>query len=73
MMEARRPYIVAAMDDREESTPATIRSDPTALVYVMFGLLFEALTQSSTSSTSPTMGGLVAVATLEFSRTSSQT
>jgi HEAT repeat-containing protein 5 len=66
MMESRSPYIVAAMDGREgESAPTTSRSDPTALFYVIFGLVFEALTQSSTSSTSSTSGESVTVTALE--------
>ncbi|CAG8614856.1 4159_t:CDS:10, partial [Acaulospora colombiana] len=65
MMESRSPFIVAAMDGREgESPPSSFRSEPAALFFVIFGLVFEALTQSSGSNSS-TSGESVTIMALE--------
>ncbi|KAF8998676.1 armadillo-type protein [Cyathus striatus] len=54
-MQAGDPHILAAMDGRElakneTSAPPTKRDEPTALFFVVYGLVYEALTTSSADS-----------------------
>lgn len=51
-MQRHDPYILAAMDGREANgtIPTTSGDDPTSFFYVVFGLVYEALTQSSADS-----------------------
>ena len=53
-MQRHDPYILAAMDGREANgiIPTTSGDDPTSFFYVVFGLVYEALTQSSADSAS---------------------
>jgi hypothetical protein len=48
-MEVDDPYVLAAMDgnDGTASKPLTTRTEPTAFFFVLFGLAFEALAESS--------------------------
>jgi len=58
--------ILAAMDGKEVATePATARSGPSAFFFVVFGLVYEALAQSSTNSASNTSNEMVTTAALE--------
>lgn len=55
-MQAKYPYIIAAMDGREQVTPATSdnlkgrREEPTTFFYTVFGLVYEELAEASTDS-----------------------
>ncbi|KAJ3781084.1 clathrin-coated vesicle protein [Lentinula aff. detonsa] len=55
-MQAKDPYIVAAMDGSEHVNSATSisskgpREEPTTFFYVVFGLVYEALAEASTDS-----------------------
>ena len=53
-MQRQDPSILAAMDGREadNTIPTTSGDDPTSFFYVVFGLVYEALTQASTDSAS---------------------
>lgn len=64
MMQSRDPFILRAMDGKEgPGEPAP--EGPTALFFVVFGLVFEALVQSSTNAASSASGRLVTIAALE--------
>ncbi|KAJ4473613.1 clathrin-coated vesicle protein [Lentinula aciculospora] len=55
-MQAKDPYIAAAMDGREQETTVAIdnskstREEPTTFFYIVFGLVYEALAEASTDS-----------------------
>lgn len=54
-MQAKDPFIVAAMDGREPSSTApdqlkAPREEPAAFFYIVFGLVYEALAAASTDS-----------------------
>ncbi|KAJ3852125.1 clathrin-coated vesicle protein [Lentinula lateritia] len=55
-MQAKYPYIIAAMDGREQVSPATSdnlkgrREEPTTFFYTVFGLVYEELAEASTDS-----------------------
>lgn len=71
LMQAKDPNIVAAMDGKDDGLPTPTpessfrRNGPTAFFFIIFGLVYEALAQSSTSSASATSNQEVSVAALE--------
>jgi HEAT repeat-containing protein 5 len=67
MMKANDPYILSAMDGKEGKSTATSsqRDGPAAFFFVIFGLVYESLAESSTSSASSASASLVTIATLE--------
>ena len=64
MMQSRDPFILRAMDGKEGAGEMP-QEGPTALFFVVFGLVFEALVQSSTNAASSASGRLVTIAALE--------
>lgn len=67
MMRANDPYILSAMDGKEGNFTASSnqRDGPAAFFFVIFGLIYESLAESSTSSASSASASLVTIATLE--------
>jgi HEAT repeat-containing protein 5 len=67
MMKANDPYILSAMDGKEGKSTVTNdqRDGPAAFFFVIFGLIYESLAESSTSSASSGSANLVTIATLE--------
>lgn len=71
-MQTDDPHILAAMDGQEvknddaSNLKGNLRSEPTAFFFVVFGLVFEALTTSSVDATSTTSSRqLTVIAALE--------
>lgn len=68
-MQDRDPYVLAAMDGKETLTngaPNTgVRTEPTALFFVVFGLVYEALATASYDSENPASGRKVPVIALK--------
>lgn len=66
MMKSADPYILSAMDGKEGITEAPAnREGPSAFFFVIFGLAYEALAQSSTNAASTASDAMVTTAALE--------
>jgi len=66
MMKSGDPYILSAMDGKEGAVEmATKRDGPSAFFWVLFGLAYETLAQSSTNAASTTSSEMVTTAALE--------
>ncbi|KAG8776236.1 hypothetical protein FRC15_012050 [Serendipita sp. 397] len=66
MMQTRDPHILPAMDGKEGAVGSMPQNEgPTALFFVVFGLVYEALVQASTSSTSSASSQPIIIAALE--------
>lgn len=67
MMKAQDPYILSAMDGKEgqPTVTSTQREGPAAFFFVIFGLIYEALAESSTSSSASGSANTVTIAALE--------
>ncbi|KAG8826091.1 hypothetical protein FRC17_008413 [Serendipita sp. 399] len=66
MMQTRDPHILPAMDGKEGAVGSVPQNEgPTALFFVVFGLVYEALVQASTSSVASSSSQLVTIAALE--------
>lgn len=68
-MQSNDPYILAAMDGRESTSPSDAppqpRNEPTAFFFVVFGLVYDALASSSTDSTSTGVSRETTITALE--------
>lgn len=68
-MQDRDPYVLAAMDGKETltngATDVGVRTEPTALFFVVFGLVYEALATASHDSENPASGRKVPVIALK--------
>ena len=68
-MQTKDPHILAAMDGREvnEQNPqfisTTDRKEPTAFFFVIFGLVYEALSTASADASSDSRSGVIAALT----------
>jgi HEAT repeat-containing protein 5 len=66
MMKSADQYILSAMDGKEGGTEvAASRDGPSAFFFVVFGLVYEALAQSSTNTASTASNAMVTTAALE--------